>query len=60
MVQVPSAPEPYTIALPPGGGGLRVMACRLTANGSAKTASSSGSPSGTLNSIESCAGMSFA
>ena len=36
------------------------MAWRLTANGSANTASSSGTESGTRNSIESWAGMSGA
>src|SRR4051812_3485187 len=38
VVQLPSAPAPYTITLPPAGGGWRVTACRLTANGSANTA----------------------
>src|SRR5205085_4007434 len=58
VTHVPSAPAPYTITFPPGGGAWRVTACNDTANGSAKTASSSGTLSGTLNNIESCAGMS--
>src|SRR5262249_31292033 len=60
VAHVPRAPAPYTITLPPGTGGCRVTECRLTANGSAKTASSSGTSSGTLNSCVSCAGMSWA
>src|SRR5581483_11948555 len=40
----------------PGGGGVRVMACSDTENGSASTATSSGIESGTGNSIDSWAG----
>ena len=54
--QLPSDPAPYTRTLRPGGGGWRVIACSDTANGSAKTASSSVIESGTANSIESWAG----
>ena len=57
---MPSAPAPYTSTLPPGGGGCRVMECSDTANGSANTATSSVTPSGTRKSIESSAGMSVA
>ena len=49
---VPSAPAPYTSARPPGGGGWRVTECSDTAKGSAKTANSSGTPSGTGKSME--------
>src|SRR5437763_1081904 len=57
---VPSAPAPYTSALPPGGGGRRVTEGSDTANGSASTASSSGTVSGTRQSCESWAGISSA
>src|SRR5438128_3024055 len=60
IAQAPSAPAPYTSTLPPGGGEWRVTECSDTANGSANTATSSGSSSGTLNSIDGCAGMRFA
>ena len=48
---VPSAPAPYTSARPPGGGGWRVTECNDTAKGSANTANSSGTPSGTGKSM---------
>ena len=57
---VPRAPAPYTTALPSGGGGVRVMACSDTAKGSANTATSSGTESGTGISIEWWAGTSSA
>src|SRR5215207_6197848 len=60
VAHVPRAPAPYTITLPPGTGGCRVTECRLTANGSANTASSSGTSSGTLKSCVSWAGISCA
>ena len=56
VAHVPNAPAPYTIALPPGGGGCRVTECSETANGSAITATSSGIESGTGMSMESWAG----
>src|SRR5207248_10714647 len=57
---VPSAPAPYTTARPLNGGGLRVIACNATANGSASTATSSGTPSGTGIIMCWCAGTSSA
>ena len=46
VAHVPSAPAPYTSALPPGGGEWRVTECSETANGSAITATSSEMESG--------------
>ena len=56
VVVVPRAPAPYTTARPPGGGGLRVTAWSDTEKGSASTATSSGTWSGTGTSMESWAG----
>ena len=56
----PSEPAPYTSTRPDGGGGCRVIACSDTENGSANTASSSGTESGTGCSMLSCAGISSA
>lgn len=53
---VPSAPAPITRARPCGGGGLRVTAWKETDHGSARTAASSGTASGTGNTIVVCAG----
>ena len=60
VAQVPSAPAPYTTARPPGGGGVRVTAWRATENGSARTATSSVTSSGTGISIRRWAGSSSA
>ena len=48
----PRAPAPTTTTLPPGGGGLRRMAWKETEKGSANTAASSLTSSGTGKSIE--------
>ena len=48
----PRAPDPKTSAFPPGGGGLRTMAWNDTENGSASTAASSVTSSGTGMSME--------
>ena len=50
----------YTTTRPDDGGGCRVIACSDTENGSAKTATSSGTESGTANNMLSCAGISSA
>ena len=56
----PEGPGPVDEGLPPGGGGLRRMACIETAKGSARTAISSDTASGTGISIESWAARSSA
>ena len=49
-------PAPYTSAMPPGGGGVRRIACSETENGSASTAASSLISSGIGIHCDSCAG----
>src|SRR5437870_10550691 len=56
VVVGPSAQAPYTTARPLEGGGLRVTAWSETEKGSARTATSSGTWSGTGTSIVSWAG----
>ncbi len=56
----PRAPAPNTTTLPSGGGGLRMMAWNDTENGSAITADSSGTSSGTGISMDVWAAMSSA
>jgi hypothetical protein len=59
-VRVQRAQDRQTIAFPPAGGGLRSTACSDTENGSAKTATSVGTSSGTACSIVLWAGISSA